>query len=214
MRLGKNNQAKLPLGPIHPFDSSIVNQRSWIYPSGGRTAASYTTLWWLETCFPGRSARPIRREVVPCPNCLTSFTENWWQIACCICSSCNKPKISIRRNHFYNQITSPSVQLMYIHLKLNWYSNSNESNIHLCTKNIFCIVNSTYQNFTHSIILMSLVMIDQYLHVVEQSIYISYMPSKKEIIKELSTFFLYRETFSLQKSYLRKVALSTLVNKL
>lgn len=61
---------------------------------------------------------------------------------------------------------------------------------------------------------MSLVMIDQYLHVVEQSIYISYMPSKKEIIKELSTFLLYRETFSLQKSYLRKVALSTLVNKL
>lgn len=57
-------------------------------------------------------------------------------------------------------------------------------------------------------------MIDQYLHVVEQSIYISYMPSKKEIIKELSTFFLDRETFSLQKSYLRKVALSTLVNKL
>lgn len=40
---------------------------------------------------------------------------------------------------------------------------------------------------------MSLVMIDQYLHVVEQSIYISYMPSKKEIIKELSTFFLYRK---------------------
>lgn len=32
---------------------------------------------------------------------------------------------------------------------------------------------------------MSLVMIDQYLHVVEQSIYISCMPSKKEIIKEL-----------------------------
>lgn len=61
---------------------------------------------------------------------------------------------------------------------------------------------------------MSLVMIDQYLHVVEQSIYISCMPSKKEIIKESSTFFLYRETFSLQKSYLRKVALSTLVNKL
>lgn len=61
---------------------------------------------------------------------------------------------------------------------------------------------------------MSLVMIDQYLHVVEQSIYISYMPSKKEIIKELSTFFLDRETFPLQKSYLRKVALSTLVNKL
>lgn len=57
-------------------------------------------------------------------------------------------------------------------------------------------------------------MIDQYLHVVEQSIYISCMPSKKEIIKELSTFFLDRETFPLQKSYLRKVALSTLVNKL
>lgn len=32
---------------------------------------------------------------------------------------------------------------------------------------------------------MSLVMIDQYLHVVEQSIYISCMPSKKEIIREL-----------------------------
>lgn len=125
VRLGKSNQGKLMLGPIHPFDSSIVNQRSWTYPSGGSTAASYITQWWLETCFPGRSARPIRREVVPWPNCLTSFTENWWQIACCICSSCNKPKISIRRNHFYNQITSPSVQLMYIHLKLNWYSNSN-----------------------------------------------------------------------------------------
>lgn len=125
VRLGKTNQGKLMLGPIHPFDSSIVNQRSWTYPSGGSTAASYITQWWLETCFPGRSARPIRREVVPWPNCLTSFTENWWQIACCICSSCNKPKISIRRNHFYNQITSPSVQLMYIHLKLNWYSNSN-----------------------------------------------------------------------------------------
>lgn len=61
---------------------------------------------------------------------------------------------------------------------------------------------------------MSLAMINQYLHVVEQIIYISYMPSKKKIIKELSSFFLYRKTFSLQKSYLRKIALSALVNKL